>query len=342
MARAAIGVDLGGSHVMAAVVGETGEIQARFEHDIDDRAPAAVVDALADVVKSALGSTKHEIAGIGIGSPGNIDPGSGTIRYSPNFGWQNVPLGARVRDAFPKYPVFVANDARCATLGEYVHGVGQGTQHFALLTLGTGIGGGIVAGGVLTLGYQMGAGEFGHHTIRPDGGFICGCGKVGCFEAQASGTGLLRHAFRLAPSFPRSTLLDPQPPKDKDKDKDGDDPRAWRERLGSKKIRKAAQAGDPHALAAWSAFCEDLALGLSNVIAFVNPEVVALGGGVSSAGDFLLERIRPLVELRTTMVPRGTTRIVRATLGNDAGAVGAATAAMRGGLFAQPRPAVPA
>ena len=323
MARAAIGVDLGGSHVMAAVVDDTGEIHAKFERDIEDRAPAAVVGALADVVKSAIGATKHDVMGIGIGSPGNIDPASGTIRYSPNFGWQNVALGARVRDVFPKYEVFVGNDARCATLGEYVHGVGQGTQDFVLLTLGTGIGGGIVAGGVLALGHQMGAGEIGHHTIRPDGGFICACGKVGCFEAQASGTGLLRHAFRLAPSFPRSGLLDPQPPKGPD------DERLWRDRLGSKKIRKAAQAGDGHALAAWNAFCDDLALGLSNVIAFVNPEVIALGGGVSSAGDFLLDRVKPLVEVRTTMVPRGTTRIVRATLGNDAGAVGAATAAMR-------------
>ena len=322
MSRAAIGVDLGGSHVMAAVVDEAGEIHAKFERDIADRAPAAVVEALADVVKGAIGSTKHDVVGIGIGSPGNIDPVSGTIRYSPNFGWENVPLGQRVRDAFPKHTVFVGNDARCATLGEYVHGVGQGTRDFALLTLGTGIGGGIVGNGSLLLGYQMGAGEFGHHQIRPDGGFICGCGKIGCFEAQASGTGLIRHALRLAPSFPRSALLD-----------------VPREKLGSKAIRKAAQAGDAHALAAFNAYCDDLALGLANVIAFVNPEVIALGGGVSSAGDFMLDRVRPLVEGRTTMVPRGTTKIVRATLGNDAGAVGAATAAMRGGLLAQAPPA---
>jgi glucokinase len=342
MARAAIGVDLGGSHVMAAVVDEVGEIHAKFERDIEDRAPSAVVDALADVVRSAIAATKFDVTGIGIGSPGNIDPATGTIRYSPNFGWTDVPLGARVREAFPKYEIFVGNDARCATLGEYVHGVGQGTTDFVLLTLGTGIGGGIVAGGVVALGHQMGAGEIGHHQIRPDGGFICGCGKVGCFEAQASGTGLLRHAFRVAPSFPRSMLLDPPAAKDKDKDKDGDDGRTWRDRLGSKRIRKAAQAGDAHALAAWTAFCDDLALGLANVIAFVNPEVIALGGGVSSAGDFLIDRVKPLVEVRTTMVPRGTTRIVRATLGNDAGAVGAATAAMRGGLIAKLPAAVPA
>ncbi|MGD0052863.1 MAG: ROK family protein [Vulcanimicrobiaceae bacterium] len=317
MARGAIGVDLGGSHVMAAVVDETGRIQVQFEHDVADRTPDAVVATLAGVVRSALDASKLEIAGIGIGSPGNVDPASGTIRWSPNLGWEDVPLGKRVREAFPKLPVFVANDARCATLGEYVHGVGQGTEHFVLLTLGTGIGGGIVLGGVLALGAQMGAGEVGHHQIRPDGGFVCSCGKIGCFEAQASGTGLIRHAFRVAPSFPRSTLLD-----------------VAREKLGSKAIRRAAQVGDLHALAAWGAFCDDLALGLANIIAFVNPEVIALGGGVSSAGDFLLERVRPLVEARTVTVPRGTTRIVRATLGNDAGAVGAATAALRGGLIA--------
>ncbi|MBV8642933.1 MAG: ROK family protein [Candidatus Eremiobacteraeota bacterium] len=316
--RGAIGVDLGGSHVMAAVVDEVGEIHGTFEQDIEDHAPASVVEILATVVRSAIESSKHEIAGIGIGSPGNIDPGTGTIRYSPNFGWENVPLGQCVRELFPKYTVFLGNDARCATLGEYVHGVGQGTKDFVLLTLGTGIGGGIVSNGILALGHQMGAGEIGHHQIRPDSGFVCGCGKVGCFEAQASGTGLIRHAMRLAPSFPRSVLLD-----------------VPREKLGSKAIRKAAQTGDQHALAAWTAYCDDLAIGLANVIAFVNPEVIALGGGVSSAGDFMLDRIKPLVELRTTMVPRGTTRIVRATLGNDAGAVGAATAAMRGGLLAR-------
>ncbi|HTW82661.1 MAG TPA: ROK family protein [Candidatus Sulfotelmatobacter sp.] len=321
MARGAIGVDLGGSHVMAAVVDETGRIHNRAEQDISDHAPDAVLATLAEVVKSALDASKYDVAGIGIGSPGNIDPASGTIRWSPNFGWENVPLGQRVRDAFPKLPIFVANDARCATLGEFVHGVGQGTENFVMLTLGTGIGGGIVAGGNLLLGAQMGAGEFGHHQIRPESGFTCTCGKVGCFEAQASGTGLIRHAMRLAPSFPRSTLLD-----------------VPREKLGSKAIRKAAQAGDPHGSAAWAAFCDDLALGLANVIAFVNPEVIALGGGVSSAGDFMLERIRPLVEAKTVTVPRGTTRIVRATLGNDAGAVGAATVAMRGGLVAQLAP----
>ncbi len=173
------------------------------------------------------------VVGIGIGSPGNIDAASGAVLYSPNFGWENVPLGEALRKKFG-VPVFVGNDARCATLGEYTFGTGKETKDFVLLTLGTGIGGGIVARGELVLGNRWGAGEIGHHQIRPSDGFVCGCGKIGCFEAQASGTGLIRHAFAVAPSFPRSALLD-----------------VARDKLSSKKIRRAAQAGDLHALAAW-------------------------------------------------------------------------------------------
>jgi glucokinase len=317
MMRRAIGVDLGGSHVMAALIDESGELHTRHEIDIEDRSPDAVFAALDTVIRGALDDARSdEIAGIGIGAPGNIDPTTGTIRYSPNFGWTNVALGEHVRSAFA-HPVFVGNDARCATLGEFVYGAGRGSTNFVLLTLGTGIGGGIVADGDLILGDQMGAGEFGHHQIRPRDGFVCTCGKIGCFEAQASGTGLIRHALALAPSFPRSTLLDV--------------PRA---KLGSKSIRKGAQAGDPHALAAWRNWTADLALGLANVIAFVNPQAIALGGGVSSAGAFMLDAVHPIVDELTTMVPRGKTRLITALLGNDAGAVGAATMALRGGLIA--------
>jgi glucokinase len=238
------------------------------------------------------------------------------VLYSPNFGWSDVPLGEALRKGFA-VPVLVGNDARCATLGEYTFGTGRGTKDFVLLTLGTGIGGGIVADGRLLLGFRWGAGEIGHHQIRPTDGFICACGKIGCFEAQASGTGLIRHAFAIAASFPRSSLLD-----------------VPRDKLSSKKIRKAAQAGNQHALAAWNNFILDLATGLGNIIAFVNPETIALGGGVSTAADFMLDAVRPPVDELTTMVPKGTTRISIATLGNDAGQVGAAMMAFRGGLSA--------
>jgi glucokinase len=313
--RTAIGVDLGGSHVTAAVVTQDGVIHHQHEQDLSDLRFESVVAALEATVSEAL-KEADGVIGIGVGSPGNIDASSGAVVYSPNFGWQNVPLGETLRKRF-SVPVFVGNDARCATLGEYTFGIGRETTDFVLLTLGTGIGGGIVARGELLLGNRWGAGEVGHHQIRPTDGFVCGCGKIGCFEAQASGTGLIRHAFAVAPSFPRSALLD-----------------VSREKLSSKKIRKAAQAGDGHALAAWKRFSEDLSIGLANVIAFVNPQMIALGGGVSTAGDFMLDAVRPRVDALTTMVPKGTTQIVIASLGNDAGQVGAATMAFRGGLVA--------
>ncbi len=313
--RKAIGVDLGGSHVTAGVVAEDGKILEQHEIDVADRGFDVIVGEIESVVKAALKGVKQsDIVGVGVGSPGNIDPQSGSVLYSPNFLWHNVPLGDQLRRRFD-VPVFIANDARCATLGEYDFGIGRGTKNFALLTIGTGIGGGIVSGGELLIGNRAGAGEIGHHQIRSTDGFVCGCGKVGCFEAQASGTGLIRHAFAVAPSFPRSTLLD-----------------RGRDKLGSKAIRRAAEAGDQHALVAWQRYTEDLAVGIANVIAFVNPEIVALGGGVSSAGDFLLNAVRERVDQLTTMVPKGTTRLEIAQLGNDAGQVGAAAVAFRGGL----------
>ncbi len=313
--QTAIGVDLGGSHVTAAVVTEDGAIHRQHEEDLEDLQFEAVVAALETTIGMALKDAGN-VVGIGIGSPGNIDAATGSVLYSPNFGWKDVPLGETLRKKFG-IPVYVANDARCATLGEYMHGTGKLTKDFVLLTLGTGIGGGIVAGGELLLGHKWGAGEVGHHQIRPTDGFVCSCGKIGCFEAQASGTGLIRHAFAVAPSFPRSGLLD-----------------VARDKLSSKKIRRAAQAGDGHALAAWKNFIADLSIGLANTIAFVNPERIALGGGVSSAGDFMLDAVRPQVDALTTMVPKGTTDIVVASLGNDAGQVGAAAVAFRGGLAA--------
>jgi glucokinase len=310
----AIGVDLGGSHVMAAVVDEGGTILHRHETDIFDHAFDAVIDVIVAAVKAAADDAGGKTPAVGIGAPGNVDLKSGMIHNSPNFGWTEAPLGATLSKRLDT-EVKVGNDARCATLGEHTFGTGKGVDNFVLLTLGTGIGGGIVGGGELLIGNAFGAGEVGHHQIRASDGFICACTKTGCFEAQASGTGLLRHAWAVAPSFPRSMLLDGKPQK-----------------LGSKMIRKAAQAGDPHAMAAWNRYIDDLAIGLANIIAFVDPQIIALGGGVSAAAEFMLDPLRPKVDALTTMVPRGGTKIVTAALGNDAGAIGASVMARRGGL----------
>jgi glucokinase len=312
-----VGVDLGGSHVLAAIVDDGGRIAHRAEHEITDHTVEVAFDIIGQAIDDVLPSASAGVAAIGLGSPGNINLATGVVNYSPNFNWRNVPLGEYLRRRFNR-PVFVANDARCATLGEHTYGAGRGAANFVLLTLGTGIGGGIVTEGTLLIGNDASAGELGHHQIRATDGFYCNCAKQGCFEAQASATGLIRHALAIAPSFPRSDLVRGKP-----------------EKLGSKAIRKAAEIGDPHGLTAWNNYVDDLARGLANVIAFVNPEIVALGGGVAAAGDFLLDALRPKVDALTTMSPRGRTKIVIASLGNDAGAIGAATMARRGGLTAK-------
>jgi glucokinase len=312
----AIGVDLGGTHVLAAAIDDRGKIGDRFEYALKSDDFDYVVEKIVTAVGKAAATLKGKrVEGVGLGSPGNIDERTGAVRWSPNFRWRNVPLGAALKKGLGQR-VHILNDARCATLGEYAHGSGRGTQEFALITLGTGIGGGIVSGGHLILGHGMGAGEVGHHQIRAHSGFICGCGKIGCFEAQASGTGLLRHAMACAPSFPRSTLLTQRQPQD------------W----GSKMIVRAAAAGDLHARAAWDHFLGDLAIGVANIVAFTNPQMVALGGGVGQTDKSMLAiPLKKRVDELTTMAPKDT-KIVSAALGNDAGAVGAAALAFAGGV----------
>jgi glucokinase len=312
----AIGVDLGGTHVMAAPVDDRGKIRARFEYQLKSHDLDYVVERIASAVAKAAATLKgRKVEGIGLGSPGSIDERSGAIRFSPNFGWHNVPLGAALKKHLGQR-VHILNDARCATWGEFLHGCGKGTQEFALITLGTGIGGGIVSGGKLVLGHGMCAGEVGHHQIRPDGGFVCTCGKIGCFEAQASGTGLLRHAMAVAPSFPRSMLLAERTP----------------DHWGSKMIVRAAAAGDAHARAAWDRYLTDLAIGVANIVAFTNPQMIALGGGVGQTDKTQLAiPLKKRVDELTTMAPKDT-KIVSAMLGNDAGAVGAASVALLGGV----------
>jgi glucokinase len=311
-----IGVDLGGSHVAAGAVTADGTVAQEAEQDIVSLEPAHVADEIERILQRVLTlAGEKDCLGIGIGAPGNIDEKSGTINFSPNFNWVDVPLRSMLEKRL-KHPLHILNDARCATLGEYLYGSGKGTAEFALITIGTGIGGGFVSGNRLLLGEAMGAGEVGHHVIRPTDGFFCTCGKRGCFEAQASGTALLRHALALAPSFPRSTLLTRKP----------------QEKWGSKMIRKAVAKGEEHAVAAWRNWLDDLALGVSNIISFTNPAVIALGGGVGQTDpQMLAEPLLVKVDALTTMVPKGITRIVSARLGNNAGVIGAAALARLGG-----------
>ena len=313
----AIGIDLGGTHVAAAAVDKRGKIKHRIKRELTSRSVEHVVGEIEVAVAFVLRKLKKKkIAGIGLGCPGNIVENTGVVRFSNNFRWSDVPLRAKLKERLGR-SVEILNDARCAALGEYLHGVGAGTTDFALITIGTGIGGGLIAGKRLVLGNKLGAGEVGHHTIRPDTGWRCTCGNIGCFEAQASSRGLFRHARALQRAFPRSTLLR------------GVSQRNWK----SKIVSEAARRGDPHAKAAWTAFLADMAIGVANIIDFTNPHTIALGGGVGQTSPKLLARpLTRLVEARVKMVPPRTTRIVSAHLGNDAGIVGAAALVFCGGV----------
>ncbi|MBV8197135.1 MAG: ROK family protein [Candidatus Eremiobacteraeota bacterium] len=313
MAKTVLGVDLGGSHLAAAVVDvATGEISLRHELQLRDRSVDFVVESILAFASQISQELEAKVDAIGIGSPGNVDTRDGIVRSSPNFGWRDAPIGQAISSR-SRADVRVMNDARCAAYGEYLYGSGRGARSFVLLTLGTGIGGGIVIDGALLMGNAMGAGEIGHHTIKAQGGFPCSCRRLGCFEAHASATGLLRHARMLEASYPRSKLLH------------GD-----ATTIGSRVVQEAAAAGEVHAVAAWNNYVDDLAVGVSNVIGFLDPEVIAIGGGVAGAGDFLIAELRERVAARTVTVPPGRTTIVAADFLGDAGLVGAAAFAANG------------
>lgn len=315
----AIGIDLGGTHIAAAAVSKRGTMKHRVKRDLTSRKPDYVIDEIEQAVRHVLKKLRgRKIEGIGLGCPGNIVEQTGVVRFSNNFRWSNVPLGPRLERRLGQQ-IHILNDARCAALGEFLYGCGVGTNDFALITLGTGIGGGLIADSRLILGNRMGAGEVGHHTIRPDTGFKCTCGQRGCFEAQASSRGLFNHARALRKQFPNSTLLH------------GVTDRNWK----SKIVSEAVLRGDRHAIAAWRAYLNDLAIGVNNIISFTNPHTIALGGGVGKTSPKLLAKpLAKLVDARTEMVPKRSTRIVSAALGNDAGIVGAAAMVFHGGATA--------
>jgi glucokinase len=208
--QTAIGVDLGASHVAAAVVTDDGTIHVQHEEELEDLRFEAVIAAIRSDRRTGAQRCRERVVGIGIGSPGNIDAAPEPVLYSPNFGWDERAAGRHVAQEVcssglrrQRRPLRDAGRVHV----RHRHGLqrlraphprdGHRRRHRGA--------------GKLLLGNRWGAGEIGHHQIRPTDGFVCACGKIGCFEAQASGTGLIRHAFAVAPSFPRSSLLDVPP-----------------------------------------------------------------------------------------------------------------------------------
>lgn len=308
-----IGIDMGGMSIKMGLVNEANEIVERITIPTDLTVPYQVlIERMADAVKEMMaqaGVMAEQCEGIGIGSPGTIDAENGIILYSNNFGWENIPIVAEMKKHL-EARIEIANDADAAALGEVCAGAAKGAKDAVLLTLGTGVGGGVILDKKIFGGATPGGCELGHVAIKY-GGLRCTCGRKGCLEAYASASALLRIAREKAASHPESMMNEMC---------DND-----LERMNGKIPFDAAQAGDEAGRETIEEYEGYLACGIANVINIFRPEKVILGGGVAAQRDNLT---MPLQELVADMCFGGKhghiAQIVTSVLGNDAGIIGAA------------------
>ena len=307
-----MGIDLGGTKCLGVVVDGDGSVVEELRVPTP-RGSDAIVDVLVDV-SSQLIARHAGVAGVGVGVPGLVDAG-GVLRFAPNLpGVVDLPLAGPLAEALG-VPVVVENDASCAGWGEREAGAGRGRDHVVLVTLGTGIGGGIILGGRLFRGHHGFAGEIGHMVVDPNGP-PCVCGQRGCWERFASGSGLGRLAREAAESGRAARVVALA----------GGDPGD----VKGEHVTAAAGEGDPEALAVMAAFGWWVALGLANLANAFDPELFVLGGGLVEAGEVLLAPVRAAFdELLDGADHRPETGIVAAELGEHAGAIGAALLARR-------------
>ncbi|MCW2622516.1 MAG: glucokinase, family [Frankiales bacterium] len=304
-----IGVDVGGTKVAAGVVDEDGNILARTRRPTPGISPREVEDTIAAVVADLRIS--YAVEAVGIGAAGFIDADRATVLFAPNLVWRDEPLRDEVSRRIG-LPVVVENDANAAAWAEYRFGAGRGEEHLIAVTVGTGIGGGIVLDGELYRGRFGVGGEFGHMQVFRDGR-RCGCGQKGCWEQYCSGRALLHEAREIADVQPvRGRRL---------LELGGGRP----EGIDAPEVTQAAAEGDPAALACFEEIGYWLGQGLADLASLLDPGMFVVGGGVADAGDLLLEPARRTFKARLAGgLHRPHAGIRAAELGNDAGLVGAA------------------
>ncbi len=301
--RWAVGVDLGGTNLRVALVDSDGRIAASRSRPTHAHLGAdSVIDAITELVEGLIhdeAPDRSNVIGVGVGSPGPLDLRGGTIIKSANLpGWTNVPIRERMRNRL-RLPVALDNDANAAALGEWRFGCGQACKDFVLLTLGTGVGAGVVVDGRLLHGHFGNAAELGHMIVVP-GGLPCPCGQKGCLEQYASASAVSRRATAL---LGEKTAIDAQV------------------------VAERAAAGDASCREVWDDACHYLALACINIQHAFNPAGIAFGGGMSLAGKFLLEGVqRHFQQNRWTLV-EDSPKLTLAQLGQDAGLIGAAALA---------------
>jgi glucokinase len=305
-----IGIDVGGTKVLGGVVTESGEILTTARRDTPREGGRALTQAIADVANEL--AHEFQVESIGVSAAGFISSDRQTILATPNIaGWNGVNLNKELTEILGKR-IVLENDANAAAWGEFKFGAGRGRNDLMLLTLGTGVGGGLILDGSLFRGaFGIGA-ELGHLRIVPDG-HLCGCGMRGCLEQYSSGSALLRHAreaISASPDLARNLLAR------------GD---GSLEGLRGEHITEAARTGDPVALAAFNTLASYLGAGIASLCAVIDPSCIVLGGGVIDAGELFLA---PTREAALRLIPfsgkHPYPEIVSAELGNSAGLVGVA------------------
>ena len=312
--RVSIGIDIGGTKVAGGVVDEHGRITARLRRDTPHRstAPSVVEDVIIGVVETLMADLEADsVAAVGIGAAGFVAADRATVAFAPHLSWRDEPLRDRLAERLTK-PVFIDNDANAAAWAEWRFGAARGESHLVMITLGTGIGGGILWDGQVIRGKFGIAGEYGHMQVVPDG-HRCECGNRGCWEQYASGNALVREARALVVA--RSPIA-----MDMITRIDGD-----AANLAGPLVTEAARAGDRMAVELLTEIGTWLGVGMANLAAALDPGMFVVGGGVSAAGDLLLKPAREAFS--RTLTGRGhrpEAVIVTAQLGNDAGLIGAA------------------
>lgn len=309
-----IGIDLGGTNISAGVVDEEFNILAKAKTRTNcPREAKLIADDMAKIALEAVakaGISIDDVEWIGVGSPGTANSDTGVIEYSNNLGFLNTPLAAMIQETINK-PVYVENDANAAAYGEFLAGAAKGSNNAVCITLGTGVGGGIIIDKKIYSGFNYAGAELGHTVVEVDGA-QCSCGRKGCFEAYSSATGLIRMTKEAMEADKSSMMWEMAKAEE-----DG--------RVTGRLAFDAMRAGDKCAKEVVDKYIKYLAVGLTNMINIFQPEILCIGGGVCNEGDALLLPVKELVakEVYTKNSPNNS-EIVIAKLGNDAGIIGAA------------------
>ena len=316
MAKKLIGVDLGGTTIKFAILTENGEIQQKWSLRTN------ILDDGSHIVPDIINSINHHLdlykmsrdqfIGIGMGTPGTIDREKGTVIGAYNLNWKTTQNVKEEIEQGTGMQFALDNDANVAALGERWKGAGENAANVAFITLGTGVGGGLIADGNLLHGLGA-AGEVGHINVQPDG-YLCTCGNKGCLETYASATGVVRVARDMAEEFAGDSEL-------KRALDNG-------EEISSKMVFDLAKQDDILAKRVVDRVCYYLGLASANISSILHPEYVVIGGGVSAAGDFLLDQVEAYFKQFAFPTIRNTTKLKLAQLGNSAGVIGAASLAL--------------